>query len=141
MAAPKACVLDTSALFCLKDGEEGAAEVAKVLRKAKEGRSVYISFISLTEYFYIVYQERGRENAYRSYLELKMLPAEIVESNEPLRLLAGEIKALFSLSLADAWVAATAESLGAELLHKDPEFEALSDRLVLNTLPYKTKSK
>ena len=133
----KPCVLDTSALFCLKQNEEGAGEVERVLRKLP----VYLSFVSLTEYFYIVYQKQGRAEAYRAYLELKMMPIEVVESSERLRLLAGEIKALFPLSFADVWVAATAESLGAELLHKDPEFEALSGRLVLNPLPYKAKSK
>ena len=132
-ALNKSCVLDTSALFCLKQNEEGAAEVEGVLRRM----AVYLSFVSLTEYFYVVYQEQGRDLAYRAYLELKMMPIKIIESDEPLRLLAGEIKALFSLSLGDAWVAATAESLGAELIHKDPEFEALSDRLALNPLPYK----
>ncbi len=135
-ASNNPCVLDTSALFCLKDNEAGAAEVEKVLRH----RPVYLSFVSLMEFFYVTYQRRGRDEAYRAYLELRMIPANIVESNEALRLLAGEIKALFPLSFADAWVAATAESLGAELIHRDPEFEVLVDRLVLNPLPYKSKS-
>ena len=133
----KFCVLDTSALFCFKDNETGAAEVEKALQQ----QSVYISFVSLTEYFYITYQRRGRDEAYRAYLALRMMPLHVVESNEPLRFLAGEIKALYPLSFADAWVAATAESLGAKLIHKDPEFEALSGRLILSPLPYKPKSK
>lgn len=133
----KSCVLDTSALFCLRDNEDGAGKVESVLRH----KTVYLSFVSLTEYFYILYQKQGRDEAYRAYLELKIMPVTIVESNESLRLLAGEIKALFPVSFADAWVAATAESLGVELIHKDPEFESLSDRLVLNPLPYKAKLK
>lgn len=133
----KACVLDTSALFCLRDNEEGADKVESVLRH----RTVYLSFVSLMEYFYILYQKQGKDKAYRAYLELKIMPVTIVESSETLRLLAGEIKAIFPLSFADTWVAATAESLGIELVHKDPEFESLSSRLVLNPLPYKTKLK
>lgn len=133
------CVLDTSALFCLKDNETGAEEVVKILERAGEAHPVYVSFASLTEYFYIIYQELGREEAYRAYLELKMLPLRMVESDESLRLLAGEMKALFPLSFADAWIAATAERLGAELVHKDPEFENLSKRLSLKPLPYKKR--
>lgn len=130
-------LLDTSALFCLKDNEKGSKEVMKILERAGEANPVYASFVSFMEYFYVVYRELGREEAYRAYLELKMLPLQVIESSESLRLLAGEIKVNFSLSLADAWIAATAESLSAELVHKDPEFEALSKRLSLKTLPYK----
>lgn len=132
-------LLDTSAIFCLRDNETGAEEVSKILEKADEARPVYVSFVSLAEYFYIIYQEKDREEAYRAYLELKMLPLQVIESSEPLRLLAGVIKALFSLSFADAWIAATAEHLGADLVHKDPEFEVLSKRLFLKALPYKRR--
>ena len=131
-------VLDTSAFFCLRDNEEGAEQVARILAGGDK-RKVYVSFATLMEYFYIVYQELGREEAYKAYLELKMLPIEFVESQESITLLAGEIKASFSLSFADACIAATAEHLGAELVHKDPEFEPLAKRLTLKTLPYKSK--
>ena len=44
-----------------------------------------------------------------------------------LRLLAAaRIKAGHKLSVADAWIAATAERLDATLVHKDPEFEPLA---------------
>jgi len=132
----KPFVLDTSAVFCLKDNEEGAEVVKKILEQAGKERRVYVSFVSLTEYFYVVYRESSREEAYRAYLELKMLPLQIVESDEPLRLTAGEIKANFSMSFADAWVAATAEHLQAELVHKDSEFEVLGNRIILKGLPH-----
>ena len=32
-----------------------------------------------------------------------------------------------TLSVADAWIAAAAQQLGATLLHKDPEFQAVAD--------------
>jgi predicted nucleic acid-binding protein len=38
---------------------------------------------------------------------------------------AAEFKALYPLSLADAWIAACASEQGAILLHKDPEFKPL----------------
>lgn len=139
MAAGTKYVLDTSALFCLKDNEDGADEVIKILERAGKAQPVYLSFASSMEYFYVVYHELGREEAYRAFLELKMLPLEVVESNESLRLAAGEIKTHFSLSFADAWIAATAEHFNAELVHKDPEFEVLSNRLSLKTLPYRKR--
>jgi len=50
--------------------------------------------------------------------------------------LAAEIKALQPLSLADAWIAASAILAQAELVRKDPEFRTLD--LAQLTLPYKT---
>ena len=41
------------------------------------------------------------------------------------------------LSLADAIIAAFAIQQGAILLHKDPEFEALTGQVSLEALPYK----
>lgn len=55
--------------------------------------------------------------------------------------LAGEIKALFNLPVADAWIVATAIQQGASLVHKDPEFEQLKNRVTLSPLPYKPKAK
>lgn len=134
-------VLDTSALFCLKQDEEGAAEVESILEKAGKSGRVYTSFASWMEYFYVTYRELGRERAYRAYLELKMLPLHVVESEESLGLLAGELKATYPLSFADAWVAATAIQWEARLVHKDPEFELIGKRVPLHSLPYKKKQR
>jgi predicted nucleic acid-binding protein len=133
--ALKKFVLDTSALLCFKEDEPGADVVEKILRDAKG--HVYISFISLMEFYYILIQEQGESSARRSYLELKQLPLHVIESDEELGLAAGRLKAANKLSLGDAWVAATAERLEAILVHKDPEFEALEDTITLQPLPYK----
>ena len=45
-------------------------------------------------------------------------------------------KALHALSLAHAWIAATALECRASLVHKDPEFEAIAT-LDEDRLPYK----
>ncbi len=132
----RAWVLDTSALFCLKQNEPGAATVERILREEGPGGRVYISFMTLMEYFYILQQEAGESEARRGYLELKQLPLVIVESDEPLSISAAGIKAAARLSVADSWIAATAQRLEAELVHKDPEFESLKDRIELATLPY-----
>ncbi|HMW21732.1 MAG TPA: PIN domain-containing protein [Nitrosomonas sp.] len=46
------------------------------------------------------------------------------------------IKATHPLSIADAWIAATALELEITLVHKDPEFEHLPE-LLQARLPYK----
>ena len=91
------------------------------------------------ELFYVKHQEDGELQARRIYDRMTALPIRIVESDASLRVLAGRIKATHQLSLADAWIAATAERLGAVLVHKDPEFDALSDRIAMLRLPTKPR--
>ena len=131
-------VLDTSALICLMKAEPGAAEVEEILRTQEKSRSVYISFMSLMEVAYIFEMEQGEAAARRGIGLIKQLSVHVIESDEELGQAAARIKAGHRLSVADAWVAATAERLGATLVHKDPEFESLSMLIRLRPLPYKS---
>lgn len=131
-------VLDTSALIALRCNERGADQVEEILLGAKSGKTIACaSFISFMEVLYSVWRSEGKGPAIESYLQLKALPLERVDVSEELILLAGEIKASNSLSLADSWVAATAIQRKAVLVHKDPEFEQLKGRITLQPLPYK----
>ena len=131
-------LLDTSAMIALYLDEEGASEVDDLLRRAlKKSALVMASFMTFMEFFYGVWRSEGKEAALKSYLELKSLPVVRVDQTEEILVLAAEIKATHSLSLADSWVAATAIEQEAILVHKDPEFEPLSGRVELRYLPYK----
>lgn len=134
----KAYVLDTSAIFCLKDNEDGALKVEEILEEAnREACEVYLSFMSLMEYLYIALIRYGEDLARKAYLELSLLPIKIIESNEEIRLIAAEFKANYNISVADAWIAATAANEGAILVHKDPEYESLHNLVKCQCLPYK----
>jgi predicted nucleic acid-binding protein len=135
--ATETFVLDTSALLCLKENEAGASEVEAVLREHGKKEVVFISFMSVMELAYILEQEQGETAAHQGILQLKQLPVQIVESDEPLGLAAARIKAGHKLSVADAWIAATAERLDATLVHKDPEFAPLEKLIRQKTLPWK----
>lgn len=135
--AAETFVLDTSALLCLKENEPGASEVEAILRRQGKKNTVFVSFMSIMELAYILEQEQGEAAAREGVLQLKQLPLQAVESDEPLGLAAARIKAGHRLSVADAWIAATAERLGATLVHKDPEFEPLAKMIRLKALPPK----
>lgn len=136
-SAAERFVLDTSALLCLKENEAGAAEVEALLRQSGRKEGVFISFMSIMELAYILERELGEAAARQGVLQLKQLPLRVVESDEPLGLAAARLKAGHKLSAADAWIAATAERLGATLVHKDPEFAPLAKLLRLRALPFK----
>ena len=131
-------VLDTSAILCLLEGELGADFVEAKLEAATSGQlTLGASCISLTEVFYKTCQLRGKGRADDLIAIIKSWPMQFIYPDEALCLLAGEIKASFAVSFADAFVAATAQQSAALLIHKDPEFEALRATLKLKALPYK----
>lgn len=135
---PDRFVLDTSALIAFFQDEPGAETVGNVLDRAKKEKCLaVISFITLAELYYIFWQEQGESAAKELLAIVKSLPIMVVESEERLTLLAGRIKANHRLSLADAFIAATASLAGGTLIHKDPELEAVSALVVTEPLPFK----
>ena len=133
-ASSASFVLDSSALLALIEDEEGASRVEEVIRTS----TVVIPAAVLMELFYILRQERGEAEAYQFYAQTREVADEVVwKLDEATLLTAGRFKADHQVSLADAWIAATAGQRGALLLHKDPEFEALRDEIRMEALPFK----
>jgi ribonuclease VapC len=122
-AMPARYVLDTSAILALRSDEPGADRVESILRAARAGRvSSLVSFMTRMEVLYRVTASEGEEAARTA---LRLLDASRVRwvSCEPEILeWAARIKADGGLSVADAWIAATAAVHRAVLVHKDSEF-------------------
>jgi len=135
-------VLDTSALFALRGDEVGANEVERILREAEKGEcEVYLSFITLMELCYRLWQEEGEQSAKEILAETRALPIQEIGQDNDLLLKASHVKASFSLSVADSWIIATAWEKKAMLVHKDPEFEQVKQIVQLLPLFYKTEDK
>jgi predicted nucleic acid-binding protein len=134
-------VLDTSACFALLENEPGAQEVEDRLLAARAGRlKLHASFVTLTEVEYIITQERSAADALQAMVKMRAWPLQWHFADEALCSEAAKVKAAHQVSFADAFVAATARRLDATLVHKDPEFEALSGVIRLHALPPKTPS-
>ena len=134
----KRYVLDTSALLAFTDSEDGAEVIDALLRQAQKGElELLVSFASWMEVYYVYLQEQGRERAQLWISKLKNLPLVRVDSDEITGQIAGELKASQRMSFADAWIAALAKRHEAILVHKDPEFESVSQAIQLQALPYK----
>lgn len=131
-------MLDTSAIMTLLEDEEGAARVEDILRHEE----ALLPFLTLLETYYITLQEQPMDVADKRHALLKQLPATILWNvDEPVLLTAGRLKAAHHLSLADSLIAAFAVRHQAILVHKDPEFDALSEIVLMETLPYKKQEK
>ncbi|MFQ5834552.1 MAG: PIN domain-containing protein [bacterium] len=131
-------VLDTSALLALREDEAGADEVERILREAEKGEcEVYLSFMTLMELCYRLWQDKGEQSAKEILAETKALPVQEIREENDLLIKASRVKASFSLSVADSWIIATAWQKKAKLVHKDPEFEQVKEIVELLPLPYK----
>ena len=131
-------LLDTSALLALWEDEPGAARVAELLKKAARTEAVcHAAFMSRMELTYRLWRDEGPDQALLAYEKCRALPLNWIEFDERVLLAAASIKAQHPLSVADAWIAASAQHVGAILIHKDPEFTQL--KLRQEMLPPKEK--
>lgn len=136
----EACVLDTSALTALLRDEPGAEEVERLLRGAESGTvQLLASFVTLTEVRYITWRAQGESVAERVMQLVKTWRITWVYPDEELCHMAATLKATHQMSLADAYIAATAQRHHAALVHKDPEFGSLDGFIKLAPLPYKQR--
>ena len=135
----KRWLLDTSALLALRDDEAGAEEVADLLAQAQSGKArCFACFITLMEVLYRVWKDEGEAEGKLAYAQCLALPIEWLHETPELLQAAARLKATQKLSLADAWIAAAAELKAATLVHKDPEFVAIS--VAQLSLPFKARA-
>ena len=138
----KGYLLDTSAIFALTDNEEGADLVEDYLDKARKGQlSIHMSSMTIMEVYYVASSEGGEDEANRLLFLTRALPVKELPLENALVLPAARVKARHKVSVADAWIAATAMIHDLAVIHKDPEFDRLKDTLSLLPLPFKPKKK
>jgi predicted nucleic acid-binding protein len=131
------CLLDTSALFTFIEDEPGADRVEQALNQV----TTLLPWTVLLETYYITLQEEGQAEADRRIALIRTLKVRILwDMNESMVLTAAKLKEEYRISLADAIIAACAIRYNAVLIHKDPEFEALTGLLRMEALPYKSAS-
>jgi len=131
-------LLDTSALLTFSGDEPGADAVGILLAKGRRGEvQLYMSFLSVMEAGYKAYQARGEDGLATLLASVQHLPITRVDISDELIALAARMKGMYRMSLADAWVVATAKQLGAILVHRDPEFEQAAVEVRLQPLPYR----
>ena len=123
MAERPRFVLDTSEVLALRADEGGAPRVEELLRSARAGRAkVLLSFMTRMELLYRIAAEEGWDEAASAVRLVDAIGIEWISCTAAILEEASRLKAKGGLSVADAWIAATAAVHAATLVHKDPEF-------------------
>jgi len=119
-------VLDAFAVLTYLGDEEGADKVEELLDRAKNGEiKLIMNYVNLGEVYYIIAKELGVAKANEVIAIVKRWNLEFVGVDENLSLTAARIKAMHSLSYADAFVVATAISRKGTIVTGDREFEGV----------------
>lgn len=132
-AAP---VLDSYALLAFLRGEAGDGKVAALLENAGERDApLRMTEVNYAEVQYIVLREDGAARWAEVARDLPTLPIEFHPADRELADLAADFKSRVSFSVADAFAAALAKMLKAELVTGDPEFKAVAKEIKIQWLP------
>jgi len=122
-------VLDTKPLIKLFAQEEGWEAVQEILSRVESGElEAGISVVTLTEIYYKYWQEKrpdlavARTEQLRYAIYLKKLGID-----EEAAVKAGEWKGKYKVSIADAFIAASAHSEGAVVVSDDPNFKRIPE--------------
>ena len=120
-------VLDTSAVLAVLLAEPGYQTVTEILARTEEdsGQSVLLPFMTLMEIQYRLLRDLSPEEALAAVRLVEAWPSRVAESSPLWRQRAAEVKSRGGVSVADAWIASLALLHDAELVHKDPEFDAV----------------
>lgn len=121
-------VFDSQSLLKLYLGEPGSERVVVLLREVLEGKiEGRINIVNLAEVYYIL-RRKSKQAAEEKEENLRSYGIDIiaVDSRSPLWKRAASLKADHSMSLADAFAAATALELKSRLVTgADEEFEGI----------------
>ena len=109
----------------LNNEAEGPAVIELIEEAVAAGDGVLLPFLVVMEVEYLLMRRHRPADAERSLNLVLGWPAEVVESFEEWRREAARVKAAGDISVVDAWVAALGLLTGGEVLHKDPQFEAV----------------
>ena len=128
-------ILDSFAMLAYLTDEPSAARIEKLIEDAKKEKCrLLLPLINLGEILYITERRGGVAKAQDTLALLLQLPVEILPADEQAVFSAAHVKANYTLSYADAFVVAAAQSVGAIVLTSDPEFQSVKELIAIEWL-------
>ena len=118
-------LLDSSSLIAYFADEKEAGEIGKLIKQSA------IPFIVLSEIYYIIWNKKGEVEADKIYGIIKSWNLPILLPDERVMLIAGRLKAMFKLGIADSYIAALSLDKNLTLVTKDRDYEILRGQLKL----------
>jgi predicted nucleic acid-binding protein len=114
-------IFDACALIAVLTNEKGADIVKDLLQKAVNGEiRVLMHKLNFLEVYYDIYKQYGEEQAVKLIYDISISPIEIEDTiTDDIFIMAGKLKALYKISLADSIGLATAMISGGYFVTAD----------------------
>ncbi len=126
----KSAVLDSYAVLSFLFKEPGHDIILALFEKAVEAdKKLFVPAPNWAEVRYMVERKVGPAKWKEVRAKLLGLPIEIVDADQELAEIAGEIKATHKMSLADCFAAAVAKQKKIEVYTGDPEFKTIESEI------------
>ena len=122
-------VLDTKPLIKLFAQEEGWDAVQEILSRVEAGDiEAAVSVVTLTEIYYKYMKEKRADLAEARMNQLRYaVYLRKVGIDEDVAVKAGDFKGRYDISIADAFIAATAHFEESTIISDDPDFEKIPE--------------
>jgi predicted nucleic acid-binding protein len=119
-------IFDACALISLLKKEAAFDQVTGLLAYAKAGKiSIYMSIVNLVEVYYGFLRDMGVEAADALMSRVAGFPITVIDTiSSTVYREAARFKAAYAMSLADAFLCASAKDLSAVIVTKDHEIKA-----------------
>ncbi|MBI2922846.1 MAG: PIN domain-containing protein [Planctomycetes bacterium] len=128
-------VLDSYALIAYFRDEPGAAAVEHLLVAAgRKNSAVHMTDVNYAEVRYSIVRKDGPGPWKEAAEILQGLPIEFHSTTRAMADIAADFKSRYRMSLADAFAAALAKEMKAELVTGDPEFKPLAKDIRIHWL-------
>lgn len=134
----KPAVLDSYAVICYLEQEDGAAEISELFSQCvTDDKPAFFCVVNWGEVLYHAYRVGGEITAQRIENAMRSLPLVMVDVDQELTRIAAKIKAHNKMSYADCFAAALAVRKRAELYTGDPEFAQVEKEVHIKWLSRK----
>lgn len=126
----KAYVLDTWAVIAYLEDEPSGEQVEDLIATAHEEQiPIYMSVVNVGEVWYTMAREISEEEANASVKSLRDLRIQFENADWELTQEAARFKSQYKMSYADAFAAALAKIMKADLVTGDNEFKPLDGEI------------
>lgn len=123
----KGHVLDANALYRFLMNQPGADIVEDLFKRARDSKTaLLISVINWGEVYYNIARKRGFEEARGFMVQVRLLPLNIINADEPITEAAAQLKAGYGLPYADCFAAAITGRTNVLLTADVKDFKKIS---------------
>jgi predicted nucleic acid-binding protein len=128
-------VLDASAILLFFEKKPGYEQVRQLFLDAAANKcTLLITSVNWGEVRYILINKHGKSDPLKAKEALRSLPVRLVDVDQEIASIAGDLKVEYKMGYCDAMAAALAKLHKAECITTDSDFNSLKNEIKINLI-------